>query len=637
MLHGELVAHRGYPRYYPENSLAGIRAAVASGARYVEVDVQLSRDGVPVLFHDRDLQRLCHRPGAIHDYTWAQLQTFDVYAGSDLTRLSRAPLAALSDLLTLIPTMPEVRFFIELKRVAFEQMGIEPVLGAVLPMLQPVAGQCCVISYQLDALKQVRDSTTLPIGAVIDNWSEREAPVLIELRSDYLFCNLKSLPEQGPLQWTDARLAVVERVDPQQARQLLARGVDLVETFAIGEMRQALGLGDGQRVDCDVLIIGGGIQGVGVAQAAAACGYRTQVLEQSDLAAATSSRSSKLIHGGLRYLESGQFTLVRKSLQERRILLDIAPELVQLVPFYIPVYRYSTRGPWTLRAGLSLYALLGGLDRQARFRRLSRARWPQLDGLQQQSLHSVFRYWDARTDDAALTRAVMASAQSLGAQLHCPARFVSAQAQSDQVTVRYQQDGQMQEITTRVLINAAGPWVDQILDGVSPPPRREAFDLVQGTHIVVADPAPSGVFYVESPQDGRAVFVMPWHGRTLIGTTETAYTGDPAAVTPLASEIDYLQRIYRHYFPASDATVVDSFAGLRVLPRSDSSLFDRPRDTLIETSLPRVVSLYGGKLTGYRATAQDVMQILRRWLPEPAQCLDTAQLPLEQVRVTSDE
>lgn len=245
MSHGELVAHRGYPRYYPENSLAGIQAAVASGARYVEVDVQLSRDGVPVLFHDRDLQRLCHRPGAIHDYTWSQLQTLEIYADSDSPRLSRAPLAALSDLLALIPTMPRVRFFIELKRVAFEQQGIDRVLEAVLPMLQPVAAQCCVISYQLEALKQVRERTTLSIGAVIDDWADREAPALVELHSDYLFCNLKSLPAQGPLPRTGSRLSVFETVDPRQARQLLARGVDLVETFAIGEMYQALEPGDG--------------------------------------------------------------------------------------------------------------------------------------------------------------------------------------------------------------------------------------------------------------------------------------------------------------------------------------------------------------------------------------------------------
>ncbi|MDZ7662154.1 glycerol-3-phosphate dehydrogenase/oxidase [Thiohalophilus sp.] len=390
-------------------------------------------------------------------------------------------------------------------------------------------------------------------------------------------------------------------------------------------------------MDYEVLIVGGGIQGVGVAQAAAACGYRTLLLEQSALAAGTSSRSSKLIHGGLRYLESGQFTLVRKSLRERRILLTIAPSLVQLTPFYIPVYRQSRRGPWILRAGLSLYALLGGLDRQARFARVPRAQWLQLDGLQQQELRTVFRYQDAQTDDAALTRAVMTSAQTLGAQLQCPAQFVSADLDPEGATVCYRQAGQEQTVRSRVLVNAAGPWIESVLAGVQPAPRRQAFDLVQGTHIVVADPPPRGVFYVPAPQDGRAVFVMPWQGCTLIGTTETPYHGDPAQVAPLASEIAYLQQVYRHYFPAAGARVVESFAGLRVLPHSDSSLFDRPRDTLIDMSLPRLLTLYGGKLTGYRATAQEVMQHLRPWLPEPAECQDTARLPLEQVRGTRDE
>ncbi|MFP4610739.1 MAG: glycerol-3-phosphate dehydrogenase/oxidase, partial [Thiohalophilus sp.] len=356
-------------------------------------------------------------------------------------------------------------------------------------------------------------------------------------------------------------------------------------------------------MDYDVLIVGGGIQGAGVAQAAAACGYRTLLLEQSMLAAGTSRRSSKLIHGGLRYLESGQFALVRKSLRERRILLTIAPSLVQLTPFYIPVYRRSLRGPWTLRAGLSLYALLGGLDRQARFARVPRNRWSQLDGLQQQDLRTVFRYQDAQTDDAALTRAVMASAQTLGAQLQCPAQFVSADLDAEGATVRYRQSGQEHTVRSRVLVNAAGPWIESILAGVQPAPRRQAFDLVQGAHIVAADPPPRGVFYVPAPQDGRAVFVMPWHGRTLIGTTETPYHGDPGQVAPLAAEIAYLQQVYRHYFPAAGARVVESFAGLRVLPRDDSSLFDRPRDTRIDMSLPRLLTLYGGKLTGYRATA----------------------------------
>ena len=161
----------------------------------------------------------------------------------------------------------------------------------------------------------------------------------------------------------------------------------------------------------DVVIIGGGIHGVGVAQAAAAAGHRVLLLEKTALASATSSRSSKLIHGGLRYLESAQFGLVRGSLRERTLLLQLAPDLVRRLPFHIPVYAGTTRRPFTIRAGLSLYALLGNLAPDCRFASLPRTDWPDLDGLATDGLQAVFRYYDAQTDDAALTRAVMASAR----------------------------------------------------------------------------------------------------------------------------------------------------------------------------------------------------------------------------------
>src|SRR6185436_2703518 len=170
----------------------------------------------------------------------------------------------------------------------------------------------------------------------------------------------------------------------------------------------------------DLLIIGAGIHVVGVAQAAAAAGYSVLVLEKTALAAGTSSKSSKLIHGGLRYLETGQLRLVRESLREREILLRVAPELVHLVPFYIPVYRRTRRRPWQITVGLSLYAALGGFTSANRFARLARDEWAALDGLETRALQAVFRYHDAQTDDAALTRAVMRSAQSLGAELKMP-------------------------------------------------------------------------------------------------------------------------------------------------------------------------------------------------------------------------
>src|SRR5271167_4239880 len=149
----------------------------------------------------------------------------------------------------------------------------------------------------------------------------------------------------------------------------------------------------------DVIIIGGGIHGAGVLQAAAAAGFRALLIERRALASGTSSRSSKLIHGGLRYLESGQFALVRESLRERAILLRIAADLVELKPFYIPVYRQTRRRPWQLKLGLGMYALLGGFNAGTRFGAVPRSEWAALDGLERQGLEAVVRYHDAQTDD----------------------------------------------------------------------------------------------------------------------------------------------------------------------------------------------------------------------------------------------
>src|ERR1700727_928495 len=157
----------------------------------------------------------------------------------------------------------------------------------------------------------------------------------------------------------------------------------------------------------DVVVVGGGIHGAGVLQAAAAAGHKALLIEKGALASGTSSRSSKLIHGGLRYLESGQFALVRESLHERAVHLRIAPDLVQLKAFFIPVYRETRRRPWQLKLGLWMYALLGGFDASMRFGSVPRREWSSLDGLETHGLEAVIRYHDAQTDDASLTRAVV--------------------------------------------------------------------------------------------------------------------------------------------------------------------------------------------------------------------------------------
>jgi glycerol-3-phosphate dehydrogenase len=365
----------------------------------------------------------------------------------------------------------------------------------------------------------------------------------------------------------------------------------------------------------DVIVVGGGIHGAGVLQAAAAAGHSALLIEKRALASGTSSRSSKLIHGGLRYLESGQFGLVRESLHERAVHLRIAADLVELKPFFIPVYADTRRRPWQLKLGLAAYAVLGGFGAGTRFGSVPKSEWPQLDGLKTLGLDAVIRYHDAQTDDAELTRAIVDSARTLGGELAMPANFLAAQLNDQGVAVSFESGGAASEVSARVLVNAAGPWAPQIARAIAPAIYIPDVDLVQGTHIVVPMQVTSGIYYVESPSDGRAVFVMPWQGATLIGTTETPYRGDPDQVRPLPEEEEYLLAVARHYFPAVSGLTRDDilqrFAGLRVLPAASETAFDRSRETIFTTDRdphPRVLGIYGGKLTGWRAAAAHVME-----------------------------
>ncbi len=385
----------------------------------------------------------------------------------------------------------------------------------------------------------------------------------------------------------------------------------------------------------DVVVAGGGIHGAGIAQAVAAAGHSVLVLEQEAIAAGSSSRSSKLIHGGLRYLESGQFKLVRESLQERALMLRLAPDLVRLQKFFIPIYDHSRRRPWQLRIGLSLYALLAGMDAAARFGTVPRNEWDQLDGLDTGGLQQVFHYHDAQTDDALLTAAVMRSAQSLGAALELPARCSGATLTDNEVVVRYLRDGRELECRARVLVNAAGPWASALARLVTPKVPVPALELVQGTHLVLSGPPQAGVYYLESPRDGRAIFVMPWRGQMLLGTTEVRFHGDPATVAPGSHEIHYLLGVLRHYFPrfrdAAASQVQQAFAGLRVLPAKGGHAFHRSRETLLVSdrdSRPRMLSIYGGKLTTWRAVSARALKQIAPSLPQRRAIAHTDQLEL---------
>ena len=383
----------------------------------------------------------------------------------------------------------------------------------------------------------------------------------------------------------------------------------------------------------DLVVIGGGIHGAGVAQAAAAKGQRALLLEAREPAAGTSSRSSKLIHGGLRYLESLHFGLVAESLREREILLGIAPHLVRLVDFHIPVYKETSRKPWQLQAGLSLYAALGKLRPSTRFDRVQAADWGDLDGIKTDGLRAVFRYSDGQTDDAQLVRSVLYSAQELGCEVRHPAELISATREREGWLLSYRHDSEIHEVRTLTLVNAAGPWVEHVRRRISPAPSGRSVDLVAGTHLELSGRVERGIYYVEAPQDRRAVFVMPWKDRVLLGTTERTHLAEPQEVEPTAKEQDYLLQTYRHHF-SKDPEVLDSWAGLRVLPRAKGAAFHRSRETLLyhdDSHVPRYVGIYGGKLTGYRATSERVLDTLSAVLPVRPRLADTATLRLPEV------
>jgi len=238
----ELIGHRGYPRHYPENTLIGFEAAIAAGARYIETDVQLTKDRVPVLFHDHRLRRICGVDGAIADYSYAQLLEFQASEfdrfGYKFTQL-RIP--ALADLGALLERHPAVTAFIELKRAGIEGFGADSVLECVHAALKPVISRCVPISYVLDVLPAARPSFPA-VGAVIDRWRERKQDIIQAIQPEYLFCDVAGLPRFGKLHFHSAKIAVYEVVDPKIALRLAGRGVHMIETFEVGEMRQALAL-----------------------------------------------------------------------------------------------------------------------------------------------------------------------------------------------------------------------------------------------------------------------------------------------------------------------------------------------------------------------------------------------------------
>ena len=383
----------------------------------------------------------------------------------------------------------------------------------------------------------------------------------------------------------------------------------------------------------DLCIIGGGITGAGVALDSASRGWHVALIERGDFASGTSSASSKLIHGGLRYLEHGQLPLVYEALQERGCLLRNAPHLVRPLPFLLPFYVGQRIAPWQWRLGLTLYDLLAGRDNIARSRPLScRQLRSALPALRSNDLIGGALYHDALMDDARLCLTVLQTAAHHGAVLANYVEAVAFEKQQGIIVGVWAQDrlsGQRFLIRSRSVLNATGPWADALcrMAGDLGEPLLQA---TKGVHLIVPARGQRAACLLLHPADGRVFFVIPWQGKTLVGTTDTFAEPGPDALVVQPKEIAYLVEAYNHYFdPQLRADeVLGTFAGLRPLLRAraeePSSL---SREFRLHRSPSGLVTALGGKFTTYRRMAETITDHLGAWLGKRQRCRTTA-LPL---------
>lgn len=374
----------------------------------------------------------------------------------------------------------------------------------------------------------------------------------------------------------------------------------------------------------DVLIVGGGITGAGSARDAAMRGLRVALLDADDWASGTSSRSSRLVHGGVRYLEHGHLHLVFEASRERRTLLQIAPHLVRPLRFTWPVYRGARIPRWKLRAGLLAYDALSLFRNVGTHRGASRrAILARMPGLRSEGLVGGARYWDASTDDVRLTLANVVSAAEAGAVTlnhACVTAFLhDAQGMIAGARVRDAASGEMVEVHARVVVNATGPWSDitrRLDDGVA----HAAVLGSKGVHIAVPrDRVPvTDALTLLHPDDGRVLFILPSPVHTIIGTTETPATAGPSDVRANRADVTYLLRAANSFFPAAsldDDAVISAWAGIRPLvAQRGATANDASREHDVATAPSGLISVTGGKLTTYRAMASQIADVIEHAL-----------------------
>jgi glycerol-3-phosphate dehydrogenase len=381
----------------------------------------------------------------------------------------------------------------------------------------------------------------------------------------------------------------------------------------------------------DLVVVGGGINGAGIAADAAGRGLTVLLAEKSDLGGATSSASSKLIHGGLRYLEHYEFRLVREALEEREVLLANAGHIIWPQRFILPQVAGGRSG-LMLRAGLFLYDHLGKRQRIPASSSLDLRRDPAGYALRRELTHG-FTYWDCRVDDARLVVLNARAAADRGAAIETRTRVATARVEEGTWRVLLDSARGQREVRARALVNAAGPWVSSL--GGGPALRAVPLRLVKGSHIVVPRIAGANDAYLCQNADGRVVFAIPYEERfTLIGTTEVAFDGDPASAEISREEEDYLLDLTRQFFaaPPTRDDIVWSFAGVRPLFDDDSeeSASAVSRDYSLALNSDEgapLLTVLGGKLTTYRRLAEAALGRLKPCFPHMRRAW-TASAPL---------
>ena len=387
-----------------------------------------------------------------------------------------------------------------------------------------------------------------------------------------------------------------------------------------------------------MLVVGGGITGAGVAREAALAGFRTALVERDDFASGTSSRSSRLVHGGVRYLEHGHIGLVFESSRERRLLLELAPHLVRPLAFTWPVYRGARVPLWKVRAGLTLYDALS-LFRNARHHALNRGGVLAAEpALSPDGMVGGARYWDAATDDSRLTLASALAAREAGATVANHLSVVSgihASGTTSRLTGVVVEDtltGATFSMQARVVINATGPWSDATAALTGSPqglPQGTQLFGSAGTHIAVPRNrvGNNDAVTIVSPLDGRVMFVLPAGVHTIIGTTERPAHAGPDDIRSTRADVTYLLQSVNRCFPFAQLTmddVVSSWCGIRPLAAvraGEHSANAASREHAITHRADGLVSITGGKLTTYRAMATDVLAHARNELPKSGSAL----------------